>query len=83
MLTIRCTQRLLKAFRIKVIDEETPSTTRLGDWYANLIGTTCGNRILCVSDRSLLAVVLGEREWRINVGWLTGEITLDETESKR
>jgi len=30
-----------------------------------------------------IAVVLGEREWRINVGWLTGEITLDETESKR
>lgn len=63
MLTIRCTQRLLKAFRIKVIGEETPSTTRLGDWYANLIGTTCGNRILCVSDRSLLAVVLGEQPW--------------------
>ena len=30
-----------------------------------------------------IAVVLGEREWWINVGWLTGEITLDETESKR
>lgn len=30
-----------------------------------------------------IAVVLGEREWRINVGWLTGEVTLDESESKR
>ncbi|MGB0133168.1 MAG: GspH/FimT family pseudopilin [Dokdonella sp.] len=30
-----------------------------------------------------IAVVLGEREWRINVGWLTGEITLDKPESER
>ena len=30
-----------------------------------------------------IAVVLGEREWRINVGWLTGEITLDKPESDR
>lgn len=63
MFTIRCTQRLLKGFRIKVIGDEAPSTTRLGDWYANLIGTECGNRILCVNDRSLLAVVLDEQPW--------------------
>lgn len=25
-----------------------------------------------------IAVVLDQREWRINVGWLTGEVTLDE-----
>ncbi|HMM65350.1 MAG TPA: GspH/FimT family pseudopilin [Dokdonella sp.] len=30
-----------------------------------------------------IAVVLGEREWKINVGWLTGEITLDKPESDR
>ena len=30
-----------------------------------------------------IAVVLGEREWRINVGWLTGEITLDKPETDR
>ncbi len=28
-----------------------------------------------------IAVVLGEREWKINVGWLTGEITLDRPEN--
>jgi len=27
-----------------------------------------------------IAVVMGEREWKINVGWLTGEITLDKPE---
>jgi len=30
-----------------------------------------------------IAVVLGEREWKINVGWLTGEITLDKPEEVR
>lgn len=30
-----------------------------------------------------IAVVLGEREWRINVGWLTGEITLDKPDSEK
>ena len=28
-----------------------------------------------------IAVVLGQREWTINVGWLTGEITLDRPEN--
>ncbi len=30
-----------------------------------------------------IAVVLGQREWRINVGWLTGEITLDKPEGEQ
>ena len=30
-----------------------------------------------------IAVVLGEREWRINVGWLTGEITLDKPDNEK
>lgn len=30
-----------------------------------------------------IAVVLGEREWKINVGWLTGEISLDRPEATR
>ena len=30
-----------------------------------------------------IAVVLGKREWRINVGWLTGEITLDKPEGEK
>ncbi len=29
-----------------------------------------------------IAVVMGEREWKINVGWLTGEITLDKPEQR-
>ena len=30
-----------------------------------------------------IAIVLGEREWRINVGWLTGEITLDKPDNEK
>jgi general secretion pathway protein H len=30
-----------------------------------------------------IAVVLGEREWKINVGWLTGEITLDKPDAEK
>ncbi|WP_291217404.1 GspH/FimT family pseudopilin [Dokdonella sp.] len=30
-----------------------------------------------------IAVVLGQREWKINVGWLTGEISLDRPEETR
>lgn len=30
-----------------------------------------------------IAIVMGEREWRINIGWLTGEITLDKPEDTR
>ncbi|HQV71472.1 MAG: GspH/FimT family pseudopilin [Xanthomonadales bacterium] len=30
-----------------------------------------------------IAVVLGEREWKINVGWLTGEVTLDKPDNEK
>lgn len=30
-----------------------------------------------------IAIVLGEREWKINVGWLTGEVTLDKPDNEK
>ncbi|HET9032431.1 MAG TPA: GspH/FimT family pseudopilin [Dokdonella sp.] len=30
-----------------------------------------------------IAVVLGDREWKINVGWLTGEVTLDKPDNEK
>lgn len=58
MFTLRCTRVLLK--RLKVRPEPSPpvSTTKLGDWYANLLYTRPQQLILCVSDRTLLPVVL-------------------------
>jgi len=38
------------------------ATTRLGDWYANLLYHGRRQLILCTSDRSLLSVVLPARD---------------------
>jgi hypothetical protein len=56
--TLRCTRSLLK--RLKVAPDPSPpaSTNRLGDWYANLLYTKPQQLILCVSERTLLPVVI-------------------------
>jgi len=61
MFTIRCTKKLLR----RVDDTETPtaSTTVLGDWYAKVLYSRPHQLVLCVSERSLLPVVLHAKEW--------------------
>lgn len=58
MFTIRSTRRLLD--RLKVSPVKTPETpsTRLGDWYGNLLQLDVGEYIVCVSEKTLLPVVL-------------------------
>ena len=58
MFSIRATRRLL--VRTKVAPTLTPpaSTTLLGDWYANLVPLEAGEFIVCVSERTLLPVIL-------------------------
>ncbi|MBI5506127.1 MAG: hypothetical protein HY899_15130 [Deltaproteobacteria bacterium] len=58
MFTLRATARLLE--RLKIAPERQPpvSTTRLGDWYANLLCAAPSQLILCVSERTLLPVIL-------------------------
>ena len=58
MLVLRCTQRLLA--RIKVATEPAPpsSTTRLGDWYANLVHLGRLQLVLAVSEKTLLPVII-------------------------
>jgi hypothetical protein len=65
MLTIRCTQRLLKRLGMKPDPNPPPSTTTLGDWYANLIYTPRGQLILCTSERSLLSVLVAAKDARM------------------
>jgi hypothetical protein len=43
-------------------NEPGPSSTLLGDWYANLIFLRGARLVLCVSERTLLPVVLHARE---------------------
>jgi hypothetical protein len=57
MVTLRCTQRLLKELGVKATDTP-PPTTALGDWYANVIPTLAGDFVICASERTLLGVVI-------------------------
>jgi hypothetical protein len=62
MLVLRCTQKLL--LRLKR-DGDSPfveSTTRLGDWYGNILRIGRRQHLLFISERSRLPVVLPIRE---------------------
>jgi hypothetical protein len=53
--TLRATRKLLTTIKAKPAKEPPASTTVLGDWYANV---TNDGIILCVSEKTLLPVVL-------------------------
>jgi hypothetical protein len=59
---LRCTARLLA--RLKAAPEREPveTTTRLSDWYGNLVHVGRTPLVLAVSDRTLLPVVLRARD---------------------
>jgi hypothetical protein len=62
--TLRCTGKLLERLHATPgVDLEEP-TTRLGDWYATLVYEGREQLVLCVSERSLLPVVIPAREAR-------------------
>lgn len=58
MVVIRCTGRLLKRLGVAPEPEPPASTTRLGDWYANLVNVGRKQFILAVSETTLLPVVM-------------------------
>jgi hypothetical protein len=62
MLVLRCTQKLL--VRLKQVAElpAVESTTRLGDWYGNILRIGRHQHLLFISERSRLPVVLPIRE---------------------
>ena len=73
MFTLRCTSRLEKRLRPSLSASPVEPTTRLGDWYANLIRVGRVQLVLCVSERTLLPVVvaaapIGEVAARLRVG---------------
>ena len=61
MLTIRCTRKLLKRLGTEALPESGHPTNRLGDWYANLVCTRRSPLIICISERSLLPVLVEAR----------------------
>lgn len=62
MLTIRATAKLLK--KIKDVTNENPpaSTGTLGDWYCNALIIQRQHIILCVSEKSLLPILLPSKD---------------------
>ena len=62
MVVLRCTQKLL--VRLKQVGDLPPveSTTRLGDWYGNILRLGRRQHLLFISERSRLPVVLPIRE---------------------
>ena len=58
MFTFRCTKKLLARLRTTPATEVPAPTTRLGDWYANLLFRPGGQVVLYVSERSLLPVLV-------------------------
>ena len=66
MFTLRCTARLRKRLGTTKETASTPPSTKLGDWYAHLLFTR-PQLVLCVSDRTLLPVLIGARDGRLLV----------------
>jgi hypothetical protein len=62
MVTIRCTQKLLR--RVQCTTSQPASTNLLGDWYANILFARPEQLILCVSERTLLPVIVTARDAR-------------------
>jgi hypothetical protein len=64
MVVLRCTQKLL--VRLKQVDDlsSDESTTRLGDWYGNILRIGRRQHLLLISERSRLPVVIPIREMK-------------------
>lgn len=75
MLTLRCTQRLLTKLKRKAAPDAPPSTTRLGDWYGNLLYVNKKQLALIVSEKSLLPVLIPASDLADLPGTLTAALT--------
>jgi Domain of unknown function (DUF6933) len=60
--TLRCTAKLLTRLKVPLTTAPIAPSTRLGDWYANLLFTRPARLVLCVSERTLLPVLVPARE---------------------
>jgi hypothetical protein len=59
--TLRCTKKLLARLGASPALDDVEPTTRLGDWYANLLFRPGGQVVLFVNERTLLPVIVKAR----------------------
>lgn len=62
MVTLRCTQKLLRRLGVPAKTGTSPPTTVLGDWYANILHTRPHQLVVCMNERTLLVVLVPARE---------------------
>src|SRR5690349_21719724 len=62
MVVLRCTQKLLARLKQANNLPAVESTTRLGDWYGNILQLGRRQHLLFISERSRLPVVIPIRE---------------------
>src|SRR5271170_7699616 len=75
VLTIRGTRKLLKRLGAEAIIDPPLPTNRLGNWYAKLVFVRRMPLIICISERSLLPVIVEAREM--------GSVALGVTANRR
>ena len=62
MFTFRCTRRLIAKLQAPIVNDPPEPTTRLGDWYGNVLFSGHHRFLMFVSERSLLPVLMPLRE---------------------
>jgi hypothetical protein len=62
MFTMRCTQKLLRRGLTESSAAEHVTTTLLGDWYANILFSKPQQLVLCVSEKTLLPVLVPAKD---------------------
>ncbi len=61
MLIFRCTERTVRRFKLPLRNDAPSASGVLGDWYVNLLNIGPYRLVLCVSERSLLPVIVPAR----------------------
>ena len=81
MVTLRLTHILQKLLDIDLSEQLQPTTSKLGDWYANFVPTYSGDLIVLVNEKTLLSLAIPFWEsdgllllFRLRVGNLLGMI---------
>ncbi|MGH7288587.1 MAG: DUF6933 domain-containing protein [Myxococcota bacterium] len=64
MIVLRCTRKLASRLTLTPGAEDLQPTARLGDWYAGVLNVGHQRFVHCVSEKSLLSVVLPARDVR-------------------
>ncbi len=64
MVVLRCTAKLLKRLKMgkEPLKDPEPSTTVLGDWYANIVYVDRRPLVLAISEKSLLPLLVPARD---------------------